>query len=600
VTDDRTEARKRVAGGLRRGALWAASLVVLAAVHGAFAWRNERPLSHDEYAYLEGAGALVESFEQGGVAGLGSAWRRILGVHPPLLSTLGALAMPLFGRGEAAALAVSAGLLLLLALAFRRYARDLLEHPEPELASLLLVTLPLLTALTHAFYIEGLMLLLGVEFAYLLASGALRAVVPAFAAGVVLGLALLAKASSAPFLLPLLAIDGFRETRAVSTLGARVAVLGRGLLVVATSLALLWPWYSLNAVATWEHMRRSAFCCPFPLGRYLVAVATDGSSLLASAAAAIGLVVLTRRWSLLSTRQRFAWLRLAVLAGLGLLAMATSQDRAVRFMNLAMPLVAALAALAVASARRRDRAVLAAAGLSLLLALHQTLRLPGVPEIRVGHLAILSHRSALNLPHWTIDGLPADPRPHPHADVLSWIVEATRSSGKARRVGITTLGHLVSQNYFRFHSRPVAPRLEFLNLQWTAEDEIRRAERSFDFLVRFVDWDRLYPGALHSDAWDRVAELAGPGDSCRQFRLARTVVGPEGTRVEIYRRVRRSRRGERCGSGALPGAARQIASGHGRGVAQARPPAAEGHHAKGEDDDAGQQPSLASPPSGAQ
>jgi 4-amino-4-deoxy-L-arabinose transferase-like glycosyltransferase len=525
--------RESAAGVPRRRALWVVSLAILAAVHGAFAWRNERPLSHDEYVYLEGAAALVESYEQGGLAAAASSWRQILGVHPPLMSTLGALAMPFFDRGEAAGLAVSGLLLLLLALAFRRFARDLLGHPEPELAALLLVTLPLLTALTHAFYIELLMLLLGLEVVYLLATGALRSSLRSMGAGALLGLALLAKASSAPFLLPLVGLHGLHEWRTAAAPRPRLVVVGRGALLLVTTLAVVWPWYSLNAAATWRHMRQSAFCCPFPMGRYLLAVATDGSSLLVTVIALAGCRELHRRWRAMSTSQRRAWLDLALLAGSSFLAMATSQDRAVRFMNFALPVLAALAGLFAAGAKRRGATVLALAGFTLLLALHQTVRLPRLPEIRLGQLTVFSHRSALNLPHWAIDGLPADPRPHPHAEVLRWIAEATSGRGERQRVGITTLSHLVSQNYFRFHSRARAPQLEFLNLQWMPETELRRVDARFDFLVRFVDWEHLYPGALHSDLWDRVA---GDSPSDLRFRLAHVVAGPQGTKVEIYRR----------------------------------------------------------------
>jgi len=204
---------------------------------------------------------------------------------------------------------------------------------------------------------------------------------------------------------------------------------------------------------------------------------------------------------------------------------------------LIVPALAALAGFTVAGLPRRRYAALAVAGVTLLLALHQTLRIPGLPEIRFGHLTVLSHRSVLNLPHWTRDGLPADARPHPHAEILRRIADDSRASDGTRRVGITTLSHLVSQNYFRFHTRAHSPWLEFLNLQWTPETEIRGAASRFEYLVRFVEWDRLYPGDLHSEFWERVADLTGPADSSRPFRLAQVVAGPEGTSVEIYRRA---------------------------------------------------------------
>lgn len=394
-------------------------LAVMASWHVIYLSLSAMLPSWDEAHYLSGALQVAKGLRSGTFAEAWQAYVTVLRFKPPLPTLPAAALTLLFGDGILPSMLSLVVIFVGIGLAARSLFRNLLPPLHAGAATVLLCTAPMITGLTHRFYVENLFLFLSIIYLDLLVRHGWSSTKWSALAGVVLGLGVLTKLTFLALLfLPscyllfetIRALPRAALPRSLLVLGARVG------LMLITGVAIVWPWYSRNWRHVMEHSRAAFECepCKYPTLSSFFSNISSGPHLFVFCLALVGLVPLI--WTLASgavaRESRRAWIALLILALATLVTSTIAVNKATRFSVTWLPALAALASHALFTRLRPGRPALAgvaaACGLSLVLSIHDSFGLVPLPTLRLGDLKIVDNRYPLNIPDWFEDNHPLD------------------------------------------------------------------------------------------------------------------------------------------------------------------------------------------------
>jgi 4-amino-4-deoxy-L-arabinose transferase-like glycosyltransferase len=517
-------------------------VAVLAAGHTVYLVCSSMVPSADEAYYLSGA-LQIERGMRASPAATWQAWVGALVIKPPMASMVAAVAMLIGGEGPLQAYLSLIAVFLLLCLSAWALLRRCLDPFGAACGVALLATMPMVTGLTHRFYVEGILLACAMGLLALLLNGAFERSGRALLAGVVLGCGLLCKLTFAPLLGPpcvYLLIARLRSPPAQAIRGRDSAgVVLRAAILVASGGAIAAPWFLRNSRPMLEHARAAANCaeCRYPEVGSLLANLSAGPSILLTALALGGLcslVTLLRRGGVDPARRR-AFLSILLLGATTLAMTTASSNKATRFFVTALPAFAALTGLAIDRlAHSRPRGALAGAaavGASTLLAAHNSFALP-LPTLRIGDLRLVDRAFPLNIPGWFDDNHPLDRRRWGNERAERMIADdlhRERRGGGLALAALTAHGLLVNHDYYNFVAELKRDPVSFT--WWPAVD---LAGHPPDYVVQVNGFRDFHPGVHYHDNYPGFAAQVAAGRL--DYQLIGAVEEQPGARLEVYRR----------------------------------------------------------------
>ena len=151
----------------------ALAALFLTACHIYYAINSRIPPSTDEAHYMSGALSIADGFRLGTLHDAWQGYVHALGFKAPLVCVPAALFMLVGGGLELPCMLSLSATFAALAYASYKLFRNCVEPAVAATATLLLVTTPLVTGLTHRFYVELLLLLIAVSYLDALTKGTL-------------------------------------------------------------------------------------------------------------------------------------------------------------------------------------------------------------------------------------------------------------------------------------------------------------------------------------------------------------------------------------------------------------------------------------------
>ncbi len=255
---------------LRPAPVLLAFLGVLTALHVVYLSLSTAPPSWDEAHYMSGAIGIERGLRSGTLRGAWDGYVTALGFKPPLIAVPAAFLMLVLGEGIFPSMVSLALIFMAIGIATWSLVRNILPPAQAALATALLCTAPMVTGLTHRFFVEGLLLLIAVAYLDALLRHPWDRIGWAAVAGALLGLGALTKLTFLALLFPSTVYLLFARARIVlrdGPKGRALALLGaRACLMLLVAFAIAWPWYSRNWRGTVEHSRTFfwAESCAYP------------------------------------------------------------------------------------------------------------------------------------------------------------------------------------------------------------------------------------------------------------------------------------------------------------------------------------------------
>jgi hypothetical protein len=533
----RTKSTSRAIGARLRapaflcGAAVALLIVFLTSCHLYYVLASGMEPSTDEGHYLTGVAAIANGLKTQTLSGTWFGYIHALGFKAPLVCVPAALAAIATGGFVKAALVSLVATFTLLGFASFALFRRCLPNWSAFLATTLLLTMPMITGLTHRIYVELLLVLLLVTYLNVLSSAPWGKFWPAGAVGLLFGLGTLCKVVfPALVALPTLysfavALRGAPGSRARLRIAASVVVAGMAAVLVA------WPWYAENWRAVIHHAQISsaAATCYFPY--WVQADISAGPGLFIFCFALVGAFQLLRgRVDLRSGGG--AWI-LILLSGLTTVLMtAAAVNKATRFAVTALPMIAVLAAVPWRPEKNRRHATVAAllAGAVGLLFLHNSFDILPVGRIRIGQLSILDDRFPLNVPGWYEDNHPLDCRDFHLAEAEAEVARDARAHPDAatREARTTQLGLLINHDYLEALA---SWRGDPVHFTWWPGTKAN-GPGAPDYIVRCRGFHELYPGKHFMDYYPQLEADVAAGRV--PYTVLRQWEGPDGGSVVVY------------------------------------------------------------------
>lgn len=519
----------------------AAVIITLGLCHTVYLVRSGMAPSWDEAHYMGGVLSITRGVQTGSLGEAWEAYASALGIKPPLICLP---AVPLALAAGPSTLTSMLSLVLVLAgivLAAYSLFRNCLSPGLALAGAALLATMPLVTGLTHRFYVENHLLLLSLVYLDLLVRHGWRTLRWAALAGVVLGLGLLGKSTFLPLVFPstvyLLFVE-LREHYGGPAFKREAAlVFARASFMAGLAFLVAWTWYARHwqTVLYWNSLAIWHSPCAYPTVSSFLANISSGPHLFVFCLALAGLpgVVRALLAGSLAPRAARAWVAILLLAGFSFFVTAVALAKQIRYTVLWLPALAALAAAALAlRCGARQRALLAAGAAvacSFLLFLHNSFELLPVRRIAVGDLKLVDCRFPLNVPDWFDDNHPVDPRDFRQAEAVALIAADTAGkcpAGQTVRVRLAGDGLLWSHDCFGLLAALQGHKAEYLPWWWGGGAKVEGPEAP-DYIVQACGFERIYPGhqnhnwypALESHVaegrlgYELLARLAAPADT---------------------------------------------------------------------------------------
>jgi hypothetical protein len=485
-----------------------ALMLVLAACHTVYALQSAMAPSSDEAHYMTGVLSIGRAIRTLSPMAVIQSYRLALGFKPPMICLPAALLYALVGD---AILASKLSLILIFfAIGFAAYSlfRNLYRPIFAAFAAAILITSPIVTGLTHRFYVEGLLVLVLMVYSDLLVRRRLGRLRNAAALGVVAGIGLLTKALFPPLvLLPTLFTaylshrdgvqTGFGRVRSAARVAGRLAALG------AIALAIAWTWYGVDS-----HLRQvmaiaegNAYCagCANPAVRMFLANGSSSPYIFTFALALGALVWLGPR--LFSPeapiQEKHAWL-VILLVGLFIPTVnAMGASKAVRYLVTIAPPVAALVVFGAQEwFRKAGRAVGflgAVTACSTVLVFHNSFDILPFAHLRVGDVRLLDSRYPLNPPDWFDDNSPLDRRDFRVEEAAALIARDARQRhppGVLSQAGLLVHGLLINHDYLDLLADIRRQPVFYKPFYLTAIS----GETSPEYLLTCIGCGEVYPG----------------------------------------------------------------------------------------------------------
>ncbi len=532
--------RSILAFRLSRSAVWfSVLLAALIGMHASYVFLSRIPPSTDEAHYMSGALSIAEGFRSGSLSGAWEGYKNALGFKAPLVCVPAGALLWLFGGLERtcnfslvltfAAVGIASYCL------FRRCARE-------EVAALgagLLLATPMVTGLTHRFYVELLLLLVCVCYLAVLSRNPWRQAGSSALLGLVAGLGVLCKLTFPFLVLPSTLFTIYADRNAIGSSAKRAATFaGRLILAAAVCLAVAGPWYVHHFSEVWKHSKYAAAAesCFYP--NWIRMNLSSGPNLFVAAAALGGLLLVGRDLAArrIDGPRRNAWISVLLLGAATAFACAGSVNKATRFSVTWLPAFAILAAAApdyfpVAAVRKHGgRALLA---ISVLLSAQISFAFLPLPALRAGDLILFASHYPLNVPGWFDDNHPLDRRDY-HLGAIDAIVagDAARRFGANHRarVRLTEFGLLPNFDYLALTSRSRGRATQYL---WW-DKVVTTGPDAPEYVVSFKGFREVYPGIHFFEFYpDFAADVASGRVDYEQISL---IEGPSGTRILLYAR----------------------------------------------------------------
>ncbi len=430
-------------------ALWFSLTVffLLIVAHALFISLHTLPPTWDEAHYLLGAAQWRDALRSIDPAQLWGTYTSLLLYKPPLISVLAGSTMLFAGNSPSAGALSLLLLFILLGMASWRLFCNIFPSNVSACASVILLSMPMLTGLTHYLYPEGLALLLMLLYLNVLIRSGWRSYRSAALLGALLGLGMLAKTTfpalmAAPSLY-LLFVQIREDCRNSKRWRHLLLPAPRLLLCLTIALLLGASWYVNNFALANKHAQTAFWCeaCTHPTGRTLLALASAGPYFFTSALALVGVlplvIALYRR--LLPMRAVHTWVSLLLISAVTFCAILISPNKALRLATPILPLLSALSIVGIFSILKtpsaRRKSIACCMLLSLLLVLHNSFRILPLPIYRWHDLTLLSDRFPLNVPGWRDDNVPLSRTTYPFKEVATFVAKDSRR----RFAGVTPL-----------------------------------------------------------------------------------------------------------------------------------------------------------------
>ena len=501
----------------------------LTACHAYYVMASRISPSTDEAHYMTGALSIAEGIRGGTLSSIWRGYQNALGFKAPLLCVPAAAIMLVTGGLTLPSMLSLVVTFLVLGLASYSLFRRCVMPFQAAMATTLLLTTPMVTGLTHRFYVELLLVLIAVVYVDLLTREPWVFTGKSLALGLVLGLGVLCKISF-PALVALPTLYSlWRAPRAWKTAWNVLAAGG-------AALAIAGSWYLRNWRPTLEHARLAASAPELYYPHWIQADISVCAWVVVVLFGVVGLgVVLMRlRQGRFGETQQQAWVMLVLLGLTTVFLTAITINKATRYNATALPMIAALAAAAWPENRAWARYGLAAlAAASTVLALHNSFHILPVGEVRAGHVRILDDRFPLNLPEWYDDDHPLDRRDFRLADAERVIAQDAREhfpAGRTAEARTTTLGLLPNHDYFQLLAIAEGSPVHYV--WWPGS--VTSGPQAPDYIVAFEGFERIYPGVHFFNYYPGLREDVAQGKV--PYRVLAHLEGPSETGIWIYAR----------------------------------------------------------------
>jgi len=502
---------------------------------------SQMPPSTDEAHYMSGALSIAEGVRTHTLSGAWHGYLAALGFKAPLVCVPAAGLM--LATGQLVLPCFLSLLLTCIAVGFASYSlfRHLFSPWYAAASSSLLITMPMVTGLTHRFYVELLLLLLVVVYLDLLARRPWKRLLLSIAVGCVLGLGLLCKVTFAAIIALPTAYSLLVTFREAGPRGIRgiLRLFATASLAVLTAVAVAGPWYSHNLHGVIEHSKIafSAKSCYYA-GWFLANIST-GPYFPIWCVSVVGLgavayAVLRRR---LEGQAAEAWTLVLLSGAATWLATMGSIAKVTRYSVTWLPAIAALAvaapALTVRSGIVARSVTVAMIVVSCVLFLHNCFEVLPIGPVRLGDITVLSSRFPLNVPGWYDDNHPLDRRDFRVAeveDVVARDAAVRLQAGETIRVRLTEVGLLFNFDYLALLA---SAHKHAVHYSWWP-GTVTAGPDAPDYIVHYKGFEKLYPGIHFFHHYPDIEADVASGRV--QYQLAARLDSAAGTSIFIYRR----------------------------------------------------------------
>lgn len=493
--------------------IFLAVLTLVCISHIVYFSLSEKFTSSDEAHYMSGALSIANGIRTGTLSGAWAGYRNALGFKAPLICVPAGLFM-LFTDSLTLPFSLTQ-ILTFAALGLASYSlfRNCFGHFQAAMASLILLCMPLVTGLTHTYYVELLLLLLTVAMLDVLLRFRWHTVRGSILIGVILGLGLLCKLTFPLFIAVPVLFSFWTEIQDLKRrsrnepvgLATKVSIAG------ITALIVAGPWYAKNFAAVLEHSRVAAYsnCCYY--SGWVLADLSAGPSIPITLVAIVGLLVMPMRFvkRVENLRSYRAWIVLLLLGISTAIALVDTSNKSTRLQVTWLPTFAALSVAAWYPLRDRRWFWIGPAVTALLaigLSFQNSFEILSIGPIRFGDLQILNSRYALNPPDWFNDNHPVDRRDYRLKETEARIAAdaAVRfGRGNPTEARTTTAGLLVNHYYFDFVSSARKHRVHYL--PWWV-NPVTTGAGAPNYIVHTSGFDAFYPGIMNFDYYPRIEE----------------------------------------------------------------------------------------------
>lgn len=515
-------------------------LLFLCAVHAVYLAQSTVVPSTDEAHYMGGALSIANGLRSHTLSGAWVGYRGALGFKAPLVCVVPGILMALTNNTDFAFSVWLIASFAMLGLASYSLFRNCFRPLGAACASVLLLCTPVITGLTHRYYVELLVLLLAVVLLDVLASKGWRNSLVSALTGFLIGLGVLSKVTFPVFVAPAVLFSIVQHVRrsAPGRLRWTLAVTAaRCLLAGCVAFATAWPWYSTNWRAVYNHAAISATARSLYDPAWIAADLSVAPGIPILLAAVIGLAVFV--FWLPARRESHSavscWTMMFLLSLTTAIPLAASPDKQTRYAALLLPAFCALASVACAVLTAPRRSWLASACLCavvIVLSLHNSFRILPAHDIRFGDIRILDSGFPLNGPSWFDDDAPRDRRHYPMSDVEERIASdaATRlGPGRIAEVRVAQLNLLVNFDYFAYLAALRHHPVHYL--PWSVAPSTT-GPTAPDYIIDAQRFGEIYPGVHNFNYYPELAADVARG--AIPYTELFHVDGPEAAWITVY------------------------------------------------------------------
>ena len=500
--------------------------------------------SADEAHFMSGVLSIAGALRSGSPPIVWAAYTTALGFKAPLICVPAALLAAITGGCVGPSMASL--ILIWVATLISAYFlfRLILPFTETTLATLLLATMPMVTGLTHRFYVEGLLLLLVIVFLLGLVRWELESYRGAIILGLVFGLGILCQTTFAFFAgIPLAYValttiaEGPRHWRDWQI---TLRISGRLCVLLAVAFLVAWTWYGRNwrSAAAYVTTFYSCATCNYPTVAAFLANVTAGPNIVTFIMATLAFPPLVRilMRGCLDRKKRLTWSVLLLSATATLLLVTVSMNKATRLSVTWLPAIAALAAfmplVRFRSSGLRVAVIAIAASFSITVFLQNSFAMLPIGPLRLGEVKLLDSRYPLNVPDWFDDNHPVERRDFGLDAMARLIAQDARGEfeGKRASVRLAEFGLLPNHDYLNLSARLHGEPVDYL---WWPGATLSGSDAP-DYILGCKGCEAVFPGREAKDYYPMLDDDVAAGRV--SFDVVGRLQGPSEIRWTVYRK----------------------------------------------------------------